>query len=112
MARYRAKHPIFIGSALYEAGQEFESDLDPGQNWEPLDDEARAKVANRPVKPTTPPVGLHTTQLTDIPADWREMKGLDLINLARKLGMTGGKRDDAVKWIEKEVANRAMSAAA
>jgi hypothetical protein len=44
MPRYRALGPLYLRK-LVEPGEEFESDLPPGRNWEPLDDEARAAVA-------------------------------------------------------------------
>jgi hypothetical protein len=45
MARYRALSNLFVGRRLIKPGEEFESDLVPGLNWEPLDDAARAAKA-------------------------------------------------------------------
>lgn len=112
MARYRARNLIFIESALYQIGEEFESDLAPGRNWEPIDEEAKAKVAAANLPPMAQMVGEHRTPLTEIPADWRTMKGLDLINLARKLGLKPGKVEDARAKIEHELATRLEAAAA
>lgn len=113
MARYRAKHPIFIGASLYQVGEEFESDLPPGRNWEPLDDEAKAAVAKANHKPEPKLPGQHNTPLVEIPENWTSLKGFDLINLAKKLGLPkNGKADDARALIEKELAARSLKTAA
>jgi hypothetical protein len=43
MARYEALAPLFL-DVFIPAGTTFESDLPPGRNWKPLDDEAKARV--------------------------------------------------------------------
>jgi hypothetical protein len=45
MARYRATQHIAHGvKGMLEPGTEFDCDMPPGDAWEPLDDEAKAKV--------------------------------------------------------------------
>lgn len=113
MPRYRALNPIFIASALYQPGEEFESDLAPGRNWEPLDAAARAAVAKAKIVPFPKMPGEHKTALVEIPEDWESLKPLAKINLARKLGLApGGKAKDAVELIERELTTRDFAATA
>lgn len=112
MARYRADNILFIADRLIEAGEEFESDLPPGRNWHPLDEQAKANKSAMTFPEMPVPPGTHGTQRVEIPDNWREMRGLDLVNLARKLGLGKGGKDEAVKRIEYELAQRGMSAAA
>ena len=45
--RYRAKDKIVVGSRHVKAGEEFESEAEPGKNWFPLDSDATARVVAR-----------------------------------------------------------------
>lgn len=53
MAKYQAKAKLFVDNRLIQPGDTFESDLPPGQQWEPMDDAARSAVASRPSSPRT-----------------------------------------------------------
>lgn len=106
MARYRALKLIFIGSMLHQPGDEFESDLTPARSWHPLDPEARAAVEAQKFGAVPKKPGEHRTPLVEIPGDWRDMKPIKIINLARKLGLSGGKMPDAIAKIEAEEAAR------
>ncbi len=119
MARYRAKGLLFIGTRLIQPGEVFESDEEPGSAWQPLD--KPSKDAAEPQRPAKAPkaksrgkrsAGIHATPLADIPDGWRNMPAIKVINLARRLGMTGGKLPDAIAKIEAEVAARALSSRA
>ena len=44
MPSYRAKAALYLGREVIKTGETFASDLTPGRNWHPLDDEATAKV--------------------------------------------------------------------
>lgn len=113
MARYRAKHPIFIGSVLHGIGAEFESDLPPGRNWEPVDAAAKAAAAKTNPQPMPKMPGEHRTAIAEIPDDWESLAGLQILNLAKKFGLPKtGKLADAKALIEKEVAARQIAAAA
>lgn len=113
MAKYRALGPLFIGHRYIEAGEAFDSDLSPGRNWEPIDEDARRAKGAAPVAPEPKLPGEHRTAKVEIPDGWRDLKGLPLINIAKKLGMPRGKgREDAIALIERELAMRSMSAAA
>ena len=114
MPRYRALGKLYV-RRLIEPGEEFESDLPPGRNWEPLDDEARAAVEEyRATKgkvlaisdrlnPSPP-----ATAAVDIPADWRSLSGPKRRFLAQKLGaMSNVKETDANSFIESELERRA-----
>lgn len=111
MARYRANNLLFL-DRLIMVGEEFDSELTPGRNWEPLDEEAKARKAAIQFPPEPKPPGSHDMNLVEIPENWRDLKGFDLLNLAKKLGMGRGNKDDAIKKIENEVAARALSVAA
>lgn len=65
MARYKAKTRTFVNDTLVEAGQEFDSDKEPGESWAPVDDDARAAVAaaeqRRATKASAVAAGVVTT---------------------------------------------------
>ncbi len=106
MARYRAKASLFT-DRLIPPGEEFTSDATPGRNWEPLDDEAKAKVVA--MKRPAPPAGLEpAAPLIAIPDDWSEWSGKKQIALAHKLGAPakGTTAEVARQFIEREIANR------
>ena len=118
MARYRALGPLYLRK-LVVAGEEFDSDLPPGRNWEPLDDEARAAVekyrgANAKVlsiaekldpKPRDPAAIV-------IPTDWREASGQKRRALAMRLGAQSNVTvADANSFIEAELERRGQKAA-
>lgn len=106
MARYRAKALLYVDRLIVE-GEEFESNLTPGINWEPLDKDAKAAADNRPTIEVRSLTGIHDTPRTDIPEDWADKKPISIINLARKLGLPqGSKLPDARAWIEREQAAR------
>jgi hypothetical protein len=118
MARYRALGPLYL-RRLIVAGEEFESELPPGRNWEPLDEEARAAVAKyrsgnarvlsvvERLEPT--PSAFAAVQ---IPDDWRELSAQRRRWLAQKLGAQSNvKAADANTYIEAELERRAQKAA-
>jgi hypothetical protein len=108
MAKYRALGMLFIESRLILAGEDFESDLDPGKNWHPMDDEAKAKCEKRAVpNPTDEPHG-RTLPLVEIPDDWRDLSAAGQIAIAKKLGSPakGTTREIAINRIETELAHR------
>lgn len=106
MPRYRAKASLFT-DRLITPGEEFTSDATPGRNWEPLDDEAKAKVAALK-RPAVQPALAPAAPLTPIPDDWREWSAKRQIALAQKLGAPakGTTGQGAKDWIEREIANR------
>lgn len=118
MARYRALSRLYL-RRLISPGEEFESDLRPSRNWEPLDDDARAaveqfrtgagevlKIADR-LDPAPRP-----TAAVEIPADWRALSGPKRRFLAQKLGAQSNvKESDANSFIEAELERRAHKAA-
>lgn len=107
MARYRAKGMIYI-DRLIMPGEEFSSDLVPGRHWEPLDDEAKAKVGTAKLAPEPPPIIPAPKPMMAIPEDWRDLSGKKQIALAQKLGAPakGTTTQIAVDWIEREIAQR------
>lgn len=117
MARYRAKRPLFV-SKLIGAGEEFESDLPPGRAWEPMDDEARAKVEayqkdNRKVIAIADRFEGRTIDpaAVEIPDDWRLLHPTQRRNLAQKLGAQSNvKTADADIYIEAELERRSSAA--
>jgi hypothetical protein len=113
MPKYRALGPLFIGSQYIEAGEDFESDLIPGRNWQPLDDAAKAAAEKRGAVVQLPEPHARTVPLAEIPGDWRELSAPKQIALAKKLGAAakGLTREIAIKQIETEVAHRATVAA-
>jgi hypothetical protein len=55
MARYRAKMQLFVNGTRIRQGQEFESDLKPGKQWEALDPPAAKRgKAQETAKPQEP----------------------------------------------------------
>ena len=114
MPRYRALGRLYVRK-LISAGEEFESDLPPGRNWQPLDDEAREAVdrfrasagavlsiADR-LDPSPP-----APAAIDIPDDWRSLSGPKRRFLAQKLGAQSNvKETDANSYIESELERRA-----
>ena len=111
MALYRAKKELFLDRHIV-AGEQFSSDMVPGRNWEPLDDDAKAAVEARFGEngPTPEPVRpeLQTKPLLAIPEDWRNLRPEQIINLARRLGapVKGTKLKEATDWVEREIAQR------
>ncbi len=106
MARYRARASLFT-DRLISPGEEFTSDSPPGRNWEPLDDEAKAKVVS--LRKPREPSGLEPSKpLMAVPEDWREMSPKKQIALAHKLGAPakGTTGETARVFIEREIANR------
>lgn len=115
MARYRAKqNPIYLDLRLVAVGEEFESDLPPGQNWEPLDDAAKRAVAKQfpsGVPPKAKLPGTHDTPAADLPANWRELAWPQQRAIAIKLGAPrNANREAALAVIEREEFNRAADA--
>lgn len=118
MPRYRALGKLYLRK-LIEPGEEFESDLLPGRNWEPLDDEAREavekyratasdvlKIADR-LNPSPRDPGA-----VEIPPDWRSLSGPKRRFLAQKLGAQSNvKESDANSYIESELERRASKVA-
>lgn len=118
MARYRALRSLFLRK-LVLAGEEFDSDLPPGRNWQPLDDEAKAAVekyragqgkvlsiADR-IDPNPREAGA-----VEIPTDWRTLSGPKRRGIARMLGAQSNvKEADANTFIEAELERRGQKAA-
>jgi hypothetical protein len=97
--RYRARNNLFI-SHLITVGQEFDSELTPGLNWEPINDEARAAVEKHRgeagkvidiVKRVDP--GPVTVAGVEIPDDWRTLSGPKRRGLAKKLGASANVKE-------------------
>lgn len=115
MPRYRALNPLFI-RRLIAAGEEFESDLPPGRNWEPMDDEARAEVAkyqgkNAKVLKIAEQIDPRPRDMAavDIPAGWHDASGQKRRALAMQLGAQGTvKVIEADSFIEAELARRSQ----
>lgn len=118
MPRYRALGPLYL-RRLVVAGEEFESDLPPGRNWEPLDDEARAAVAQYRAKqgrvlniadrldPKRPDYAA-----VEIPADWATQSGPKRRALAKRLGAQANVTDaDANSYVTAELERRGQKAA-
>jgi hypothetical protein len=118
MPRYRALGPLYLRK-LIAPGEEFDSDLQPGRNWEPLDDEARAAVEkyrgqNAEVIEIADRIDprLADKATVDIPADWRELSGPKRRGLAKRLGAQANvKEADANSFIEAELERRGQKAA-
>lgn len=118
MARYRALSPLYI-RRLLAAGEEFESDLPPSRNWEPLDDEAKAAVEKfRSEKGAVLSITdrldprPRSTAAVNIPADWRTLSGPKRRGLARALGaMSNVTEADANSFIEAELIRRGQKVA-
>lgn len=99
MARYRAKAQLYVGTRLINAGEIFTSDLEPGSQWEPVDENGK------PVGPANGGI--------DIPEGWRSLAPEKRINLARRLGapVRGTDRAAADRVITAEVEKRAKAKA-
>lgn len=97
MARYRAKAQLYVGTRLIEVGELFNSDLEPGSQWEPVDENGK------PIVPGGDPGAI------DIPDGWRDLAPEKRINLARRLGapVKGTDKAAADAKIEAELARRA-----
>jgi len=118
MAKYRALGPLFL-RRLVETGEEFESDLQPGRNWHPLDDEAKAAVdkyrgANGKVLAIAERLDPKAREpaAVEIPADWGGLSGPKRRSLAQKLGAQSNvKEANANSFIEAELERRGQKAA-
>lgn len=110
MAWYRAKGHLFVDGRLIEPGEEFESELSPGRNWEPLDaaeaddgdgdEEFEREEPRRNVGPVP------------IPEDWEHMPGFWRRGLAMRLGAPNTiKLVEANDFILAEIERRALAAA-
>lgn len=130
MARYKLTDTTCIGGSLQTAGAEVDHAGWPGGTLEPLDDEAReikayyveAREAGRNL-PKTPAEWRAKVAAEDakkapavvnddpvpIPADWREHRPEQIINLARKLGapVRGTNTERAITFIEAQIKIRA-----
>ena len=118
MPKYRALGPLFLRKLL-KAGEEFESELPPGRNWLPLDDEARAAVekmkADRgqvfQIADRLDPRP-HNNDAVDIPKDWPSLSGQKRRALAQKLGAQSNvKVADADTYITAEIERRGQKVA-
>jgi hypothetical protein len=118
MAKYRALGPLYV-RRLIEGGEVFESDLPPGRNWEPLDDEARAAV-EKYRKERGKVLALYDRlqpravdkNAVDIPADWKTSSGPKRRSLAQRLGAQSNVTEaDANSFIEAELERRAQKVA-
>lgn len=136
MAKYRAHGPIYLNGRSIAPGEAFEGGARPGADWEPLDDDAwrefhawqaerrrlrmpdiRYKFAVKPAEEIAPaaasPAAVTVTAASkggaiDIPEDWRSLKAIQRIALAKKLGAPNGtKAVEADALIEAELAKRA-----
>lgn len=126
MPQYKLHARAFINGSQAEPGTVVEYDGTPGSNLEPLDDEARKRVADHaadrkskglaplryPYKVEKPPhVPAPGAGPVHIPNDWELQGGLMRVNLARQLGAPiGTKADEANEWIEKELERRKTAA--
>jgi hypothetical protein len=97
MARYRAKAQLYVGTRLINPGDLFNSDLEPGLQWEPVDENGKS------IAPGGDPGTI------DIPNDWRDLTPEKRISLARRLGapVKGTDKAAADAKIEAELARRA-----
>lgn len=117
-ARYMATGGgVLIGSAFYEPGRDFESDLPPGRSWKALNAEAEVACAKRDEERAAmyaaqAAVDVPVTEAVPIPPDWLEKRPEQVVNLARRLGASGKCNfAQAVTWIEKTIAARAEQGA-
>lgn len=119
MAKYRALGLIY-NKGLIQPGQEFESDLPPGRNWEPLDDAAKAAVAKINAEKGPQRAALArmdnvrpANDAIEIPADWQNFSKSQIRGLAMKLGAPGTvSAANAETFITAELERRAQKAAA
>ena len=129
MPRYRVTARSYF-DRLVEPGAEIEYAGVPGSNLEPLDASARAAVAARdaagyvarpafnvvPIGVKPPPLKQEAKAAeppanVDIPDNWLDLPGKDVIDLSRRLGAPRNNRyAQAVAFIEKEVARRKPAA--
>ena len=123
MASYRAKAQLYVGTRLVAVGEKFTSDLTPGLQWEPLDEEAhdrfqsyvshRAKQGIK-VQPAKAPAAEKPidSNVVAIPDGWRDLRPEKRINLARRLGapVKGTNEAKANEVIEAELAKRQAAA--
>lgn len=114
MPQYRALRPLYLRKLIY-TGEVFESDLPPGRNWEPLDDEARAAVQKYRSENSTvlemadkfdPAPRAYAA--VEIPDDWQAMSGPKRRALAMKLGAQATvKHAESNSFIQAELDRRA-----
>lgn len=119
MAQYWAKALLYVDRLLIKPGEQFESDLPPGRNWVPIDDEAKERCAAR--DQARAPLYSEQAKLdapgpaaaaVPIPEDWLEQRPQNVIGLARRLGARPTCNfTQAVAWIEKTITARAHEAA-
>lgn len=118
-ARYRALGPLYI-QRLIKPGEEFESSLPPGRNWEPLNSEATAACAERDkvrgvvnaaaakMDARPPAAGA-----IEIPDDWQDSHPQKRRALAKRLGAPNTvTAADADGFIQNELERRARPVAA
>jgi hypothetical protein len=110
MARYRARAALFV-RRLIDAGEEFESDLPPGRNWEPIDDAAKAAVEEY-MASRGKVLALYDRldpkprdkAAVDIPPDWATLSGPKRRSLAQRLGAQSNVTEaDANSFINAEL---------
>jgi hypothetical protein len=118
MPHYRALGPLYL-RRLIVPGEEFESDLPPGRNWLPLDNNAKAAVekyraergAILKISDRLDPVVVNKDAV-EIPNDWQELSAQKRRWLAMKLGAQSNvKAADADTYIQAELERRAQRAA-
>lgn len=118
MAKYRALGSLYLRK-LIKAGEEFESDLQPSRNWDPLDDEARAAVdkykAERgkllSIQDKLDPRPADKSAV-EIPKNWKHLAIEKRRAIALQLGAQSNvNKDDADSFIEAEVERRGQKAA-
>lgn len=119
MAQYKVLAVSWIGGRTVQPGEIIEYAGAPGSKLEPVDDEARAAKAAADAKRQAPfrdrpvyapaNVNPEKPKLVEIPANWREFKPEQRINLARQLGapVKGTNTEAADKVIADELARRA-----
>lgn len=101
MARYRAKAQLYVGTRLVAPGEVFNSDLEPGLQWEAIDEHGKPIVVGAAADTDASAV--------EIPEDWRDLNPQKRIKLAQRLGAPtkGTNADAADAAIEAELARRA-----
>jgi hypothetical protein len=122
--QYRLHADHYLGGRIQKAGTVVEYDGNPGAQMEPLDDAARKRLdewtkerAKRGYAASkrfpfqaieAKATGTERAPISvDIPEDWRDLKGLKLTNLAKKLGAPFGvNAANARIWIEDLEASR------
>lgn len=118
-AKYRALQALYI-DRLIQPGEEFESELHAGRNWEPLNDAARKACADRDAKrgmvnavaakldPQIP--SIKSVEISD---DWKLLSKNARRQLAIKLGAPNTvKASEADGFIEAELERRGQLQAA